>query len=163
MQALADASPGLGVVRRVITRPPEPDGEDHVTVSEREFRTLAAQGTFLLHWSAHGLSYGIPSNVTADLARGRDLLVNLSRSVLRQAAEAVARFEVVALEATPQVLAARLAGRGRETAEDIAARLSRIADPLPEDLRTHRVDNSGALSDTVADIRARLYPEPVTP
>lgn len=162
MRALAGAVPGLGIVRRVITRPAEPEGEDHVTVSEEEFRALAERGAFLLHWEAHGLHYGIPAEVADTLAQGRDMLVNLSRSVLVRAAERAARFEVVALDADPDVLAKRLAARGRETADQIGARLSRVTQPLPEDLKIIHADNSGALSATLARIRAGLYPEHVT-
>jgi ribose 1,5-bisphosphokinase PhnN len=48
----------------------------------------------------------------------------VSRSVI---AEAVERFSVRVIEITapPQVLAARLATRGRESAADVAARLAR--------------------------------------
>lgn len=163
MRALAETTPSLGRVRRVITRPPEPAGEDHCSVSEPEFRRLAARGAFLLHWQAHGLHYGIPADVTTELAQGRDMLVNLSRAVLTRAAQSVARFEVIALEARRDVLAARLAARGRETADQIADRLSRVAEPFPDRLGTQRIDNSGALPATVARIRAHLYPEHVTP
>ncbi len=163
MRALAQAVPGLGCVRRVITRPPEPGGEDHAAVTEADFRTLADRGAFLLHWEAHGLHYGIPVEVVGELAQGRDMLANLSRSVLARAAEKVPRLEVVALDANREALAARLAARGRETADQIAARLSRGTEPLPEGLTIHRIDNSGALPATVADIRAQLYPESVTP
>ena len=163
MRALAGTVPSLGLVRRVITRPPEPAGEDHLTVPQAEFRRLADGGAFLLHWEAHGLCYGIPAEVAQTLAQGRDMLVNLSRAVLTAAAEKVPRFEVIALEAQPEVLAARLAARGRETAEEIAQRLSRVAEPLPDALKIHLIDNSGALSATVEEIRARLYPEPVKP
>ncbi len=162
MQALAEAVPGLGRVRRVITRPPEPEGEDHICVREAEFRKMAKLGAFLLQWQAHGLQYGIPTEVAGELDSGRDMIVNLSRSVLRVAAEKVARFEVLALDANRDVLAARLAARGRETADQIRKRLSRVPNPLPDGLTVTSVDNSGALSATVADIRARLFQEPVT-
>ena len=159
MRALSEAIPHLSLVRRVITRGPEPEGEDHVNVSETGFREMVERGAFLLHWQAHGLHYGIPVTVADELAQGRDLLVNLSRSMLARAAETVERFEVIALEADRDVLAARLAARGRETAEEIAGRLSQVADPFPEGVRIACIDNSGALEATVAAICARLFPE----
>lgn len=163
MQALVEAVPGLGLVRRVITRPPESAGEDHQAVSPAEFRAMAARHAFLLHWTAHGLAYGIPSDVTDLLAQGRDVLVNLSRSALLDATQKLERLEVVALNAESGVLAERLARRGRETAEEIERRLSRVADPLPDGLTVHHVDNSGTLSETIAEIRARLYPDAAPP
>ncbi len=57
--------------------------------------------------------------------------------------------------------AARLAARGRESTGEISERLSRVAEPLPGGVRLQRIDNSGAIAATVADIRACLYPETV--
>ena len=107
----------------------------------------------LLEWAAHGLRYGIP----AALPERRDALVNLSRSVLTQAAVVFgADFTVLELTARPEVLAARLAARGREDAATIAARLARQV-ALPAGLAVVSLDNSGALADTVAAARAALY------
>ena len=98
--------------RRVITRVADPDGEDHEPVTETEFDARA----FALSWSAHGLRYGIP----AEAVRNEAVLVaNVSRGVI---AEAARRFPVRVIEVTarPEILAARLAARGREGAEDVA-------------------------------------------
>ncbi len=75
---------------------------------------------FALSWQAHGLRYGIPDDIEADLAVGRVVVANVSRGVIGAAA---ARFPVRVIEITapPEVLAARLAARGREDAADIAA------------------------------------------
>ncbi|MCJ8334283.1 MAG: hypothetical protein MJH10_08600, partial [Epibacterium sp.] len=49
----------------------------------------------------------------------------------------------------------RLASRGRESAQDIRARLTRADLPLPKGLRqVHKVDNSGALRKAITEIRA---------
>ena len=107
-------------VRRVITRPAQAGGEDHDFVSEAAF----AKRDFALQWQAHGLSYGIPADVSEDLIRGVAVVANVSRRVIAGAAE---RFPVQVIEVTapPEILAQRLAARGRETAADIAARLAR--------------------------------------
>ncbi|THH37190.1 phosphonate metabolism protein/1,5-bisphosphokinase (PRPP-forming) PhnN [Aliishimia ponticola] len=159
MEALAAAEPRLSLVRRVITRAPEAGGEAYQPVSEAAFMQMRARGDFILHWGAHGLLYGIPKSITAELAAGRDLLVNLSRNVLAEAGARISGLEIIALQADPAILAQRLAGRGRESAADVARRLARVAEPLPTGLKTHEIDNSGALGDTISAIRARLYPE----
>jgi ribose 1,5-bisphosphokinase len=112
-------------VRRVITRPADAGGEDHEAVSGQQFDARA----FTLRWRAHGLQYGIPLDVTDDLARGVVVVANVSREVIAEAAE---RFTVRVIEVTAplDILARRLAARGRETADDIAKRLVRDA-PLP--------------------------------
>ena len=63
-------------------------------------------------------------SMPADRARGRVVSVNVARAVV---AEAAARFPVSVIEisAPADVLALRLAARGREDAVDVARRLAR--------------------------------------
>lgn len=128
-------------VVREITRPADAGGEAHRAVDETAFRARVAAGGYALHWGAHGLFYGIPSDIEADLAAGRVVVANVSRSVLTEAA---GRYRVVVLEITAPaaVLAARLAARGREDAAAIAARLRREVG-LPAGLDVRRVVNDG--------------------
>ncbi|QPH52588.1 phosphonate metabolism protein/1,5-bisphosphokinase (PRPP-forming) PhnN [Pontivivens ytuae] len=154
MRALA-ARAELGLVRRVITRT-DAVGEDCDVVSADAFARRRAAGAFLLDWEAHGLSYGIPVEVRAALAE-RDMLVNLSRRVLERAAALVPGFMVISLTAAPEVLAERLAARGREDAADQARRLARRVE-LPEGLHVVEIDNGGPLERTVETALAALYP-----
>jgi ribose 1,5-bisphosphokinase len=126
-------------VRRVITRPADPYGEDHEPVTEAEFSAR----DFALQWQAHGLRYGIPADIAGDVGAGVAVVANVSRAVI---AEAATRFQVRVIEVTApvHVLAARLAARGRETASDIAARLARIV-PLPESIVVETVLNDATL------------------
>lgn len=159
MGALARARPGLGLARRVITRPGTAGGEDFDGVDAAEFARRSSAGAFVLEWQAHGLRYAIPRSETARMAAGQDLLANLSRRVLTQAAAAFGRaFLVLEITAPPEVLARRLAARGRETPADIAARLDRARDPLPPGLPVLRIDNGGTLDRAVAQALAALYP-----
>jgi len=158
MEALAASDPRFTLARRVITRPIDAGGEAFDGVTEAEFHRRTAADDFALHWPAHGLHYGIPRSVDQVLAQGNDVLANLSRAVLLEAQARFVRFEVINLTATHDVLAARLAGRGRETPEQISARLDRAAPPLPTGIHVHDIDNSRALEQTVQDIRERLYP-----
>ena len=112
-------------VRRVITRPAGAGGEDHEAVSDAVF----AQRSFALRWRAHGLSYGIPIEVTDDLARGLVVVANVSRGVIAAAADRFS-LRVVEVTAAPAVLAQRLNDRGRETTDDVAKRLARSV-PIP--------------------------------
>ena len=107
-------------VRRVITRPAEAGGEDHEPVSESAFATRS----FALQWQAHGLHYGIPADIAEDLARGRAVVANVSRGVIVEAAERYPT-RVIEITAPTQILAQRLAARGRETEADVAKRLAR--------------------------------------
>ena len=74
----------------------------------------------------------------------------MSRGAL---AEAASRYELLVLEITAPsaLLAARLAARGREDADMVAARLAREA-PLPPALRIRRVLNDGGVEQGVAEV-----------
>ncbi|MGR3468811.1 MAG: phosphonate metabolism protein/1,5-bisphosphokinase (PRPP-forming) PhnN, partial [Shimia sp.] len=118
----------------------------------------AARGDFVLHWGAHGLHYGIPRSILAEIAAGHDVIVNLSRGVLTTAADRLPGLIVLHLTATPATLARRLALRGRETSDQIAARLSRPTPPLPEGLDIRELSNDRSLPETVARAVALLQP-----
>ncbi len=147
--ALAD-DPRFRFVRRVITRPAASGGEEHEAVSDAEFATR----DFALAWQAHGLRYGIPPDVTTDLAAGRVVVANVSRSVIAEAAQ---RFPVRVIEiiAPPDILAARLAARRRESAADVAARLSRTV-ALPDGIVVETVMNDATVEAGAARFLAAL-------
>lgn len=135
----------VGFVRRVITRPADAGGEAHTAIDADGFRRQAAGGGFAVSWDAHGLSYGIPRETLAQLAEGVTLVANGSRSALPAFADAYPRLKVVLVTARPDILAARLAARGRESAEAIAKRLDRATPEIVVAADTVVIDNSGPL------------------
>lgn len=140
------ARPDVHFVRRTITRPAEAGGEDHTPASEAEFSALRAAGGFCVDWQAHGLHYGIPSAVCDVLQRGGLAIANGSRSALPHFAAAFPNLLVINIVANPDVLAERLKARGRETEDDIAARLRRSEEfTIPPGYRCVTIDNSGDL------------------
>jgi phosphonate metabolism protein PhnN/1,5-bisphosphokinase (PRPP-forming) len=141
-------------VRRAITRPAEAGGEPHEALSEAEFAAREAACGFALAWRAHGLGYGIPRRIEADLAEGRVVVANLSRGVLAEAARRH-RLRVLLVTAPPMLLAERLAARGREDAADIAARLTREA-ALPPGLDVVELRNDGDVATGAARLVAAL-------
>ena len=151
--ALAD-DPRVVFPRRVITRSAVAALEDHDSVSAERFAAMRAAGDFALDWQAHGLCYGLPASLLDDLLAGRTVVVNGSRAVVAETARRFPNVRVLLVEAAPEVRAARLAGRGRESAEEIRRRLAReVATPLPGAIR---IDNSGALRDATAAFLAAL-------
>lgn len=159
MAGLCAARPDLVRVRRVITRAPDAGGEDYEAVSDARFAARAAGGDFALHWQVHGLSYGIPHSTQDVLHRGQDALANLSRGMLARAAQVFGTLTVVHVTATPEVLAQRLAARGREGRAEIARRLERSAPAFPTGMPVIEIDNSGTLDRAVGAALAVLYPE----
>jgi phosphonate metabolism protein PhnN/1,5-bisphosphokinase (PRPP-forming) len=146
------ADPRLHWARRVITRPESAGGEPFEGVDQAEFDRRQAQGEFALHWQAHGLRYGVPKAQLTALGEGRDVLVNGSRGAMAQAWAAYPDLRVIVITAPAEVLADRLAARGREGRADILARLSRAKLPLPEGLPVIEIVND----DTPAAGVARL-------
>ena len=158
MEAVAARLPSVRLVRRVITRPQAAGGEDFEGVSEAEFARRLARGDFAVTWQAHGLSYGIPASVRDRHAAGETLLFNGSRAALPAAQTAFPDLTVIHVTARPDVLAERLAGRGRETREEIVERLSRAEISLPDGFKLFELDNSGSLEDAIDRLEALLQP-----
>lgn len=150
--------PAVRFVRRVITRPApgtgEQDPEVFDSVTEDGFARLRDAGGFALWWRAHGLLYGIPADISLDLAQGRTVVANASRAII---AEAAARFPVHVVEVTApaDLLARRLVARGREDAVDVARRLSRAIE-LPSPVERETVVNDGSIEQGVRKLLAAL-------
>lgn len=124
MSALA-GEPQVDFVRRVITRPCDGSTEQHDTLSDADFVQAQKEGAFALAWEAHGLRYGIPAEVDRVIDNGHVAVANLSRGALPALRERYANVAVVEVTADPEILASRLAGRARESREEILARLAR--------------------------------------
>jgi ribose 1,5-bisphosphokinase len=131
--------------RRAITRPPGP-GEDHDPVTEDQFATARGRGAFAVYWRAHGLCYGLPASVDAEVRGGLVVVANVSRSVIDELDARYQRVVVVHVTVPEEVRAQRLRARSREPELGIGQRLAR-PDPAPG----HRVDaviqNDGSLAE----------------
>jgi len=106
--------------RRVITRIAQIDAEDHDTMDVADFERAEAAGQFALSWGAHGLRYGIRKSCLAGIARGETAIVNVSRAVISMAEAGFDQVTVLSIVCDPALLARRIAGRGRETADERA-------------------------------------------
>lgn len=137
----------IAFVRRFITRDGDAGGEDHHAVTVAEFDSLQAQGAFAVSWGAHGLFYGVPANTRARIALGETLVVNGSRAAIAEFLRVYPSLVVISITARPDVIAERLAARGRESIEEIGRRLSRTTDGWQENCRCISIDNSGAIED----------------
>ncbi|MGH1445312.1 MAG: phosphonate metabolism protein/1,5-bisphosphokinase (PRPP-forming) PhnN [Cognatishimia sp.] len=157
MEAMAARDPRIALARRVITRPSAAGGEDFDGVTTAEFKAQETAGQFALSWEAHQMHYAIPMSVNALLQAGLDVLANLSRSALLPAMKQFERLEIIHLTAKRDVLAERLAARGRETKTEISHRLDRAPLTLPDGLTAWNIDNSGPLDRTVQTALDHLY------
>ncbi|HVO15227.1 MAG TPA: phosphonate metabolism protein/1,5-bisphosphokinase (PRPP-forming) PhnN [Alphaproteobacteria bacterium] len=152
--ALADSADYV-FPRREITRAAEAGGEPHVAVSEAEFGARLDAGRYALAWQAHGLSYGIPTEIVGELEAGRAVVVNVSRTVIDDARRRFVRVHVVRVAVDEAALRERLAARGREDPAAVAGRLAR-AGLASGDAGDVVIDNSGAIEPAVAAFTAFL-------
>jgi ribose 1,5-bisphosphokinase len=113
--------------RRVITRASSAS-EDNEEVSVETFREAVARGDYAMHWEAHGHCYALPRAIDDDLRAGRTVLANVSRTVIAAARRIYENVVVVQITAPPNVLAERLAMRGRVSDGRIEHRLGRTVD-----------------------------------
>ena len=110
---------------RYITRPGQQGGENHIYLTEEEFRTRKEKGLFALAWESHGLSYGIGREIDTWLEASCPVIMNGSRAYLPEALKRYPDLVAIRIEADPGVIRQRLENRGRETAQDIEKRIHR--------------------------------------
>jgi ribose 1,5-bisphosphokinase len=112
--------------RRVVTRPSS-QFEDNVAMTPAEFDAALGQNAFVLHWRAHGHGYGVPRQIDDDIGGGNTVVVNVSRTIIAEARQRYHNVTVVSITAPADVLAARLAARGRASDGSIGERVQRAA------------------------------------
>ena len=134
--------PGSGIVfaRRVVTRAADAT-EDNEVATDETFLEALGRGGFALDWQAHGLRYGVPRQVCEELAQGRAVVVNVSRTVVARARSTFDRVRIVLLTAPAEIRASRISARGRDA--DAAERLAREPLPLDELRPDLTIDNAG--------------------
>ncbi|TIQ42367.1 MAG: phosphonate metabolism protein/1,5-bisphosphokinase (PRPP-forming) PhnN, partial [Mesorhizobium sp.] len=106
-------------------------------------------------WEAHGLRYGIPAEVDWSVANGRVAIANVSRAIIPALRDRYANLAVVEITASPEILAERLAMRGRESRGEVLARLARSANVALSGPGVTSIDNSGpreAAGERFADV-----------
>jgi ribose 1,5-bisphosphokinase len=158
LHALRQTWPGAANAhwaRRTITRPAQPDGEQHEAVDIASFDQLRAQEAFGLHWEANTLHYGVRATELAPLNHGRCVFVNGSRGHLPHLLTSWPEATVVHISASPEVLSQRLAARARETPQDIAARLRREV-PVALPANHIAIRNDGPLQEAANALAQQL-------
>ena len=150
-------APGLKVAfaHRYITRPMDPSGENHIALSSEEFDLRRAAGLFTFHWHAHGVSYGIGTEIESWRGAGFVVVVSGSREHFQGLRRDALDIRPVLITAPPALLERRLINRGRDSASSVTARLERggaygaIENALV-------IENSGPLSEAGGRLAAFL-------
>lgn len=121
----------------VTTRPMragEVDGRDYHFVTPAQFEAMQATGALLEQAEVFGNRYGTPrAPVEASLAEGRDVLFDVDWQGAAQLRASVLGADVVSSFILPPALdelERRLRGRGLDSAETVARRLSKARDEI---------------------------------
>jgi guanylate kinase len=135
VKALLEAEPELRLSVSHTTRAPRPgemNGREYHFVAPRDFQRMVEAGEFLESAVVHGNHYGTSQKwIERELADGRDVLLEIdwqgAQQVRRLIRQAVSIF---ILPPSPDVLAARLRGRGQDSPEVVERRLAAARDEI---------------------------------
>lgn len=141
--------------QRMITRSSTAGGENHQEISPSIFQKLKTKNFFSFDWHSHGLHYGI-GPIDIILQTGSHVVINGSREYFSQALTAFPELIPVHITAPVDVLATRLAARGRESQEQIRNRLLRAKEFECTTQETITVINDGPLAIAVDQLHRAL-------
>jgi len=131
--------------RRAITREATAS-EDNEELSPPAFQEALEHGAFAVNWEAHGHCYALRCAIDDDIRAGRTVIANVSRTVIGAMRRVYADVVVIAITAPPEILARRLASRGRSSDGKIEQRLGRVVD-----------DDSAAPDVTIVNMSSAEY------
>ena len=138
------------VAHRYITRPPVQGDENHIELTTADFKARKNSGLFLFDWRSHGNQYGVGKEVLTWLESGHDVIINGSRNYIEEAQTIYPELKVICLTVSEEVLRDRLIQRGRESLEEIEARISRTLTLNPSNLRSSKVIYNDQTADKTA-------------
>lgn len=136
---------GLVVPKRYITRPESPETEAFISISPGDFKSMLERDAFSMSWNSYDTWYGVGREVLDEVARGNLVVVNVSRQIIPDTLAKHPSTKVIKVVVPVEVLAARIAQRGRETAVQIASRLDRARSMEAAVDANFIVDNSGTI------------------
>jgi ribose 1,5-bisphosphokinase len=151
VQAACADDANVVFVRRVVTRAASAF-ENNEQVTPEAFRAARDDGAFAIDWEAHGLCYALPRGIDDDIRAGRNVVANISRTVIPALRAAYDNVVVVAITAPPEVLAARLAARGRVSDGPIGERLKRSVEGATPDVTICNVGAADAHADELMKV-----------
>ena len=135
VKALLDAEPEVRLSVSYTTRDPRPgevEGRDYNFVAPPQFKRMLEAGEFLESAVIYGNHYGTAQKwVEGEFARGRDVLLEIDWQGAQQVRRLMkAVVSVFIVPPSPEVLEARLKGRGQDSAEAIVRRLAAAQDEM---------------------------------
>ncbi len=137
------------LAKRYITRPPS-EFEDNYCISDQEFKEMDSEGKFALKWHIYHLDYGVPIKIDEWLKNGHPVIVNVSRTIVKEAREIYENIKVVFVEVPFEITLQRVKDRGREAGKLLEERIERAKTHQKFPDANFTVNNSGDLKDSIA-------------
>jgi len=153
--------PRLGFSVSCTTREPRPgeeDGRDYIFLAPDRFTALIGEGHFAEWAMVHGNYYGTPKQAVLDqLGGGRDIIFDIDVQGAKALSENLGLGRTVfILPPSFEALKARLTGRGSDSPETIARRLSNAKEEIAQaDRFDHVIINDDV--DVAADELRAVY------
>ena len=140
--------PRIHLVQRYITRPPS-ETENNIPITLNEFKTMEQDNQFALKWNIYGLYYGVSIEIDDWLKGGDLVLVNVSRTIVKNVRRIYKNVKVVFIQVPLEVSVERLNRRARENQKRVEERIERARKNQTFPNADFIVDNSGLLDDAI--------------
>lgn len=156
---------GLVMSVSATTRPPRPgevDGQDYYFYDQGQFDELVAEGGFLEYATVFDNSYGTPKKPVWDaLEKGQDVLFDVDWQGTRKLRENAREHLVSVFILPPSIeeLENRLRGRGQDTDEVVAGRMSRAKSEMSHYEEYDYIVVNADLDASVENVKAILRAE----
>ncbi|MBA7573989.1 Ribose 1,5-bisphosphate phosphokinase PhnN [subsurface metagenome] len=138
----------IRLTQRYITRPPS-ETEDNISMNPGEFREMSKQGKFALEWHIYDLDYGVPIEIDSWLKNGHPVLVNVSRTIVKEACEIYRNLKIIFIEVPFEITLKRLKTRARESGKRLEERIERAKKNQKFPDADFIVDNSEKLENAI--------------
>ncbi|MFX1344525.1 MAG: phosphonate metabolism protein/1,5-bisphosphokinase (PRPP-forming) PhnN [Promethearchaeota archaeon] len=134
--------------KRYITREPS-KFEDNFAITQEEFREMEQHGLFALKWQIYGLNYGITIEIEKFLEKGHPVIINVSRTIVKEAREKYKNIKVIFIEVPFEITYQRMKDRKRDGVDLLRQRIERARNNQKFPDADCVVDNSGDLNDAI--------------
>jgi len=138
----------LHAPKRYITRPPS-KFEENISITPENFREMEMNGKFSLKWNIYELNYGIPIEIENFLKKGHPVIINVSRTIVKQAREKYKNIRVIFISVPFKITLQRIKDRKRESDDLLKKRIERARKNQKFAEADFIIDNSGNLTDAI--------------
>lgn len=134
--------------KRFITRQAS-ETENNFSITPGQFKEMDKKGRFALKWHIYDLYYGIPIFIDNWLKKGHPVIINVSRTIVKEAREQYDKIKVVFIDVPFEITYKRIIDRKRENDDLTKMRIERARNNQKFPEADFIVDNSGKLEDAI--------------